>query len=205
MQSCRHKAGNVGHIHHHQGSAFVGNFGNPLKIYDPRIGGSPGHDQLGTVAHGLLFQSVIIDPAGFGGNAVGFKLVILPRKVYGGAVGQMSAMSQAHSQHLIAVFQNFEIDGAVGLCARMGLNIGKVCAEEFFGPFNGDVFHHIHAFATAVVPFARVSFGVFVGQNRTVGGKNRLGNHIFRSNQLQASLLTVIFGFDCFSNLGIHF
>ena len=45
----------------------------------------------------------------------------------------------------------------------MGLHVYILCAEEFFGAVNRQLLGNVHVFAAAVVAFAGVAFGVFVG------------------------------------------
>jgi hypothetical protein len=45
----------------------------------------------------------------------------------------------------------------------MGLNIGILTVKELFGPGDGQIFGFVYKFASSVVSFARISFGVFVG------------------------------------------
>ena len=51
----------------------------------------------------------------------------------------------------------------------MGLYVGIITAKQLLGPFNCQIFHHVHTFAAAIVPLSGVAFGVLVGQNRSHG------------------------------------
>ena len=45
----------------------------------------------------------------------------------------------------------------------MGLHVYIFCAKEFFGAVNRQLLGNVHVFAAAVIAFAGVAFGVFVG------------------------------------------
>ena len=46
----------------------------------------------------------------------------------------------------------------------MRLHIGGVSAKDLFDAVNGQLLCNVNKFATTVVAFARVAFGVFVGE-----------------------------------------
>ena len=81
-------------------------------------------------------------------------------------VRQVAAMRQVHTQNRIARLQNREINGHVGLAPGMWLHIGMLRSKQFFGAFNGQVFHDIDKFATAVITPPRIAFCVFISENR---------------------------------------
>ena len=70
----------------------------------------------------------------------------------------------------------------------MGLHIGKFGTKKLLDPINGDTFNFIDMLTSAIVAAARIAFGIFVGQNRSLGGKNVFGDDILR---LMASAMTV--------------
>ena len=88
---------------------------------------------------------------------------VFARQVYRGPVGQMAAFCQAHAHNRIAGLQQRKINGRIGLSTGMRLYIGVFGPEQFTGPFAGDILHHVHVLASAIVPFARVAFGIFIG------------------------------------------
>ena len=51
----------------------------------------------------------------------------------------------------------------------MWLDVDIFCAKQLFSAVNRQLFDNINVFAAAVVAFARIAFGVFVGQLRTLG------------------------------------
>lgn len=129
-------------------------------------------------------------------DAVGHDMVVLSGKVHGGAVGQMPAVGQIHAQHGVPVLAQGLIDGVVGIGAAMGLHVGMVGPEQPAGPVAGQVFHHVHALAAAVVPLAGVALGILVGEHRARCGQHRLADKVLRRDQLDIAPLAVILGPD---------
>ena len=75
----------------------------------------------------------------------------------------------------------------------MRLHIGRVCAEQLFGPVDGQLLGHIHIFTTAVITLARVTFGVLVGELRALRLHHRRRGVVFARNQFDMVLLTLVF------------
>ena len=96
----------------------------------------------------------------------------------------MPAVGQVHAQHRVSGLNQSEIHREVGLGAGMGLDVGVFRAEQLFGPLDGEGFHLVHALAAAVIALAGITFGVFIGENRTHGGHNSRGDQVFGSDQL---------------------
>ena len=199
-----HQARNMGHIHQQLGADRVGNGAQGGEIDDARIGRSAGHDHLRFVLLGQGLQRVIVDALRFRVYAIGHNLVLLAGKVYRAAVGQMPAMGKVHAQNGIANVQGGEIGGHVGLGAAMRLHIDKARAKQLFGPVAGQVFGHVHPFATAIIAFARVAFRIFIGHYRALGFHYRTAGKVFRSNQLQLVLLAFLFVLNCGKNFRVH-
>ena len=66
----------------------------------------------------------------------------------------MAALGQIHAHDGIAQIQQGEVDGQVGLCTGMGLDVGVLGTEQLAGALDGDVLHLIHIDAAAVVTLA---------------------------------------------------
>ena len=66
----------------------------------------------------------------------------------------------------------------------MALHIDMLSAKKPFGSFNGKIFGDIHKFAAAVIPFAGITFGVFIGQMGTRDKHNIGGHEIFACDKL---------------------
>ena len=118
-------------------------------------------------------------------------------------MGQVTAVSQAHTQHRVAGLQKGYVYSGVGLRAAVGLHVGILGAEQLAGTVDGDVLHHVHALATAVIAAGRIALGVLVGQNGAGGQQHRLTDHVFRGDQLDTPTLALILRLDSGTDLGI--
>ena len=78
----------------------------------------------------------------------------------------------------------------------MGLDVGRLGAEELLGPFDGQIFDHIHKFAAAVIALAGVTLGIFIGEGGADGFHNRLADEILAGYELDFRALTVDLGLD---------
>jgi hypothetical protein len=70
-------------------------------------------------------------------------------------------------------------------------------AENLLAPLDGEIFHGVHMLTPTVVPFSRVSFGVLIGHERSLGRQNRGTGEIFRGDQKQLLTLSLLLGRDC--------
>ena len=87
----------------------VGDLPERLRVDDPRVGGGPGHDQLGPLALGQVGHLVEVDdlarPVGVvagRGHAVGHEAPDLARDRGRRAVGEVAALVEPHGQHGVA-------------------------------------------------------------------------------------------------------
>src|SRR5258708_18666308 len=71
----------------------------------------------------------------------------------------------------------------------MGLQVGVLGAEEFFGAVAGQVLHHVGKLAAAVVTPAGISLGIFVGQDRSGGFEHSFAHEVYRGDQFEAVVL----------------
>ena len=114
-------------------------------------------------------------------------------------------MGKAHAEDGVTGFQYGGIYGLVGLRAGVGLYVGIGGAEQFFHAFEGKLFGHIHVFAAAVVAFAGVAFGVFVGELAALGFHHGAADVVLGGNQLNVVLLALVFGGNGGGEVGIVF
>ncbi len=87
VQTSRHQAGNVGHIHHQLGANLLGNIRQGGKINNPRISRSAGHKQLGLLLPGNLAHMVVINNLSFRLHTVSCKVVGFAGVIHRAAVG----------------------------------------------------------------------------------------------------------------------
>ena len=193
MDTGGHQAGNMGHVDHEIGIHRPGNMGQPLKIDDPGIGAGSGHNHLWPLGPGQFIQRIVVDGAGFPFHPVMEKLEEPTGKAHRAAMGQVSAMGQIHSQKGVPRVEQGEVDRHVGLGPRMGLDIDIGSAKQLLGPLHGQIFRHVHMFATTVIPLGRIPFGIFVGQNAALDRHNGPAGDIFRCDQFQGVGLPIQF------------
>ena len=189
MKAGSHQARDMRHIDHQIRTGLIRDLTEPLKINGPAIGACSGDDQLRMGLHRLFLQLVIVDEA-FVVDAVRHNIKIQSGKVYGASMGQMAAMVQVHSHYGIPRLQHRNKRRHIGLGARMGLHVGIITAEQLLCPLNGQIFHHIHTFASAVIAFSRIAFRILVGQHCAHRQHNGFGNNVLRRDQLQIPALS---------------
>ena len=112
---------------------------------------------------------VVVQPLGFGVDAVGDDVVELAGAVDGAAVGQVAAVEQVHAHDRATQGHQGAVDGAVGRAAGQGLDVGPdlvgwhaVGRKGFGGAAAGQRFQHVHVLDALVV--APVGVAAVVGQ-----------------------------------------
>ena len=108
-------------------------------------------------------------------------------------MGQVAAVGQIHADDRVAGLEQRHIGGEVGLRAGMRLHIGIFCAKELLGAVDGDLLDDVGIFTAAVVAFAGVALGVFIGQNAAHGRDDGGRGDIFGRDQLDVLLLAMVF------------
>ena len=73
-------------------------------------------------------------------------------------------MSQVETQECVAGLEHCEQHGGVGLCARVRLHVGIFSTEELAHTVDGELFYLVNHLAAAIVTFAWIAFGIFVGE-----------------------------------------
>jgi len=120
-------------------------------------------------------------------------------------VGQVAAGGQAHAQDGVAGGKQGEEDGLVGLRPGMRLHVGETAAEQELGPLDGQRLGDVHLGAAAVIAPARITLGVFVGENRTLRLQHRARDDVLAGDQLDAVLLAGQFAADDGGQFGVGF
>ena len=80
---------------------------------------------------------------------------------------QMTALGKIHTHDGIARFQESKIYSQVSACTAVRLNIGIICAKQFFRTFNSQSFYFINVFTAAIITMSGITFCIFVSQNGT--------------------------------------
>ncbi len=205
MDPCGDESGDVGHVDHKNGAHFVGDLAERFPRNGARIGGSPGDDQLRFMLAGQGEQLVEIDGLGLFGDVIRNDVEPFAAHVQRMAVGEMTPVGQVQSHDGVAGVQNGEEDRLVGLRPGVGLDVGVLGAEEGLGPIDGELFGDVDGGATAVVTFAGIPFGVFVGQDAPLRGEDRFGGGVFGGDQFEGELFALFFALDGFPQFGIGF
>ena len=197
------KTCDVRHIDHQHRAVAVGDLGQLLKVDGAGIGRCTGDQQLGADLRDLLGQCGVVDAAILGGDAVGDKVVVLAAHVHGGAVGQVTALGQIHAHDGVTDVQQRKVDGQVGLCAGVRLNVGILRTEQLAGTVNGDLFDLIDVLAAAVIAVAGVPFRVLVRQHAAHGRHDGGGNDVLAGNQLNVLALAAQLTLHSRAQLGV--
>ncbi len=184
MKARGDEARKVGHIHHEQRADGVGNFAQALEVENARVGAGAGANQFGFVFVGEFFNDVVINALGLRVHAVGHDVEEAAGEIDFVAVGEVSAVVEAHGEHGVAGFHHGEIDRHVGRAAAVRLHIGVFGAEKLFGAVNGQLFGIVHEFTAVVVATAGVALGVFVGQHGALSFAHGAADVVFGGNQL---------------------
>src|SRR6202046_1908553 len=120
-------------------------------------------------------------------------------------VSQMSAVREIHSQHGGAGLERGHVDANIRLRAEMRLSVRVFRAKKLLCPPDSEPLDAVNILATAVIPFARISLGIFVSEDRARGFENSFRNEIFGRDELQPSCLPGNFVATRFCHLGIDF
>ena len=109
-------------------------------------------------------------------------------------------MREVQTEEFVAGVQYGHKYGHVGLGSRVGLYVGPFGIENLFQPVDGKLFRLVYHLATAIVAFAGIAFGIFVGQTGTHGFHNLVTDKIFRGDKFDAFHLTLTFAGDDVEN-----
>ncbi len=102
-------------------------------------------------------------------------------------------MIQIHAHEGIARLHHREEYRHVRLRAGVWLHVDVLTAEKLFRAVSGNIFHHVHTLAAAVISLAGISFRVLVRKRAAHSCHYRLTHPVFRSNQLNMGILPVLF------------
>ena len=149
-------------------------------------------------------ELLVVQPLIVLAHAVGDDRVELAGEVQRMPVGQVAAVREVHAEHDIARLQQREIDGHVGLRARVRLHVDVVGAEQRLGAGDRQRLGDVDELAAAVVTLAGVALGVLVRHHRTGRFEHGGADEVFRGDQLQAFGLACRFVGDGRGNLGVR-
>ena len=109
-------------------------------------------------------------------------------------VGQVPALVELHAHDRVAVVQQAEHDRGIGRAAGVALHVDVLGAEEFLRPPAGQVLDLVDVLLPAVVPLARVSFGVLVGQDGPHGFQDGRRDVVLRRDEFDPVPLAFALG-----------
>ena len=92
-------------------------------------------------------------------------------------------MSQIHGKNVVPCLEEGVVDCRIGLGSRVRRHIHMLCAKEFLGPVNRQLLSSIYILTTSIPPAPRISFGILIGEKRTLRFKNRSTHKILGGNQ----------------------
>ncbi len=191
------------HVDHQIGTDGIGDGPEARPIDKPRVGREAGDDHLGAMIKGQTLDLGVVDLAGLGIQAVLDRVVDLAREVRLGTVREVTAVRQAHAEHGVAGLAQGHEDRGVGLGAGMRLDVGVVGAEQLLGAIDGEALGHVHVLAAAVVAFARIPFGIFVGQDTALSRQDTRARVVLGGDELDVLLLATLLVLDCTPELRI--
>src|SRR5487761_2363535 len=159
----RDQPGDVRHVHEEVRPHAVGDLREALEVQDPRVRARPGDHELRADLGRLLLHRVVVDEVGLAIDAVGVDVEPLPAEVDRGAMGQMTAVGEAHPEDPVARREHREERGEVRRRARVGLDIDvRRAREQGEGAVLCQALHDVHVFAAAVVAAAGQALRVLV-------------------------------------------
>ena len=94
-------------------------------------------------------------------------------EVHRRAVGEVTALVEAHPHDLVAGLEQREVGGHVGVGARVRLHVGVLGAEQLAQAVAGELLDLVDHEVAAVVALRRVALGVLVGEHRALRGEHR--------------------------------
>ncbi|OIQ80473.1 hypothetical protein GALL_377760 [mine drainage metagenome] len=195
VQTGRNQTGVMRHVHEQVGPHAVGDLAEALPVDHQRVGRSPGDDHFRLVLQCQALHFIVVDGFGFRMQAVSHGVEHLAGEIDRCAMGQVAAVRQAHAQNSVAGFQHRQVHRGIGLGTRVRLHVGVFGAEQCLGTVDRQLLGDIDVFAAAVITFARVAFGVFVGQDRTLRFHHGRTGVVFGGDQLDVVFLALALGF----------
>src|SRR5213594_3271702 len=77
----------------------------------------------------------------------------------------MAAVRKIYAENRVSVLNRSKIDRHVCLRATVWLHVSMIGFEKFFGAIDRGLFDDVGPFATAVITFAGIAFGILVRED----------------------------------------
>ncbi|QTK78950.1 hypothetical protein AT6N2_C1164 [Agrobacterium tumefaciens] len=199
------ETGDVRHIDHQVSANFISNFAEALPVPDTGIGGAASKNELRLMFLGLAFHFVHVEQVVAFAHAVGHDVEPLAGHVDRGTMRQVTTRVEVEAHKGVARLEQREKHGLVHLRTGVWLNVGEVDAEQLLCALDRELFSDVDELAAAVITFARITLGIFVGHDRTLRFKHGAGHDVFRGNQFDLVALATQFLLDRAENIRIGF
>ena len=200
QQSGSNKSGWMCHVDHEDGTYLVGNFAHPFVVPFARISRSASDNHFRVFTKSHFLHLVVVHPSGFFVQIVLARSVDDARRIDSRSVRQVASVCQIQSHELIARVQYGKKHRCISLCSRVRLYVGPFSTKDFLHPFNGKLFALVYHFASSVISFSGISFGIFIGKARAHRLHDFIAYEVFRSNQFDAFQLALMFFLDDVEN-----
>ncbi len=192
----RNQTRDMGHINHKVCANRIRDFTEFREVDLTWDRGTTGDDQGWLVLFCQGFDLIIVDQVVFLAHAVMHSVEPFAGLVWFRTMGQVTTGGQIHTQDGVAWFDQRLKHTLVRLRTGVWLHVGEFTAEQLLCAVDCEVLSNVHILATAIVTTARVAFGVFVGQNGTLGFHHCGGNDVLRGDQFDLVALTAEFAGD---------
>jgi len=204
-QSGGNEARRVGHVYQQQRPDLVGDLAHALVVPLARVGRRTADDQLRAALFGQTLHGVVVDTPGGLVELIAHGLEILARHIDRRTVREVAAVRQVETHEGVAGLQAGEENGHVGLCARVGLDVGPFGAVDPADALDGQVLHLVHHLAAAVITRCGIALGVLVRKHRAHGLHHLIADEVLRGDQFDTVHLTAALGGDQIENPGVFF
>jgi hypothetical protein len=111
-------------------------------------------------------------------------------------VGEVAALVEPQPEHGVTGLEQAEIDGHVGVGARVGLHVGVLGAEQRLGSLAGQLLDLVDNLVPAVVALRGIALAVLVGEHRAGGAQHRGRREVLARDELQGGVLAFDLALD---------
>ncbi len=130
----------------------------------------------------------------------------MPEKLSLCPVGQVATVCKIKTQNGVAGLDDRHVSRGIRLGTRVRLHICVLRAKKLFCAVARQIFNDIGKFATTVVAFSRIAFGILVGKHGTHSLEHRLADKVLRGDHFETIVLAANFvvksGGDLWISLG---
>ena len=201
----RDQTGEMGHVDHEDGVDLIGDGAEAGEVDMARIGRAAGDDQARAMLLRERLDLLEVDAIVVAANAILDGVEPFARHRRLGAVGEVAAGVQRHSENGVARLGQSQHHRSVRLSAAVRLDVDEPAAEQLLRPLDRQSLDRVRRRATLIVTAARIALSIFVGEHRALRLEHRPGHDILRGDQLDLILLPVELGRDRFGDGTVGF